>query len=285
MRWQGEEESTNIEDRRGQGSGVPIIGGGIGLTLVAIIYALLGGNPQQVLDAGAQLQGRQAQQSGGTYVDDNPERTKFAKVILGDTERVWSKVFKEQLNRAYQPTTMVFFTGQTQTGCGTGDAGMGPFYCPSDAKVYIDLSFYDELKTKFGAPGEFAQAYVIAHEVGHHVQDLLGISGQVHAKQQAGNERQANALSVRMELQADFLAGVWAKNTDEMNHSIDPKDIDEALNAAHQIGDDVLQKKFQGQIVPDTFTHGSAEQRARWFKKGFESGQIADGDTFNARSL
>lgn len=286
MRWQDGEESSNVEDRRGQKSALPIAGGGIGIVLIAIIYSLMGGDPNKVLEAGQAMgQGQGQTQQDGSYVDDNPERTKFAKIILKDTENVWEKVFRDEVGKEYVAPQMVLFTGQTETGCGVGDAGMGPFYCPADTNVYIDLSFYDDLKTKFGAPGEFAQAYVIAHEVGHHVQNLLGTSEKVQRMRARVSETEGNQLSVRLELQADYYAGLWARNRQEMVGDLTDRDMEEALNAAHQIGDDTLQREFTGTIQPDKFTHGSAKQRMKWFKKGFEVGTLAGGDTFNTRDL
>ena len=204
--------------------------------------------------------------------------------MLGSTEDVWTARF-QQMGREYEQPTLVLFTDATESACGMAGSAMGPFYCPSDQKVYIDLGFYDELKQRFGAPGDFAQAYVIAHEIGHHVQKQLGISDKVIAAQERSSKTQANALSVRLELQADFFAGVWAHDAQEMRHVLEPGDIDEALNAAHAIGDDLLQMQAQGRIVPDSFTHGTSEQRARWFRLGYETGDLSKGDTFNADPL
>ncbi len=211
--------------------------------------------------------------------EEENQKAEFVKVVLKDTEDVWNKLFQER-GETYQEPILVLFTGVDQSGCGTASAAMGPFYCPEDSKVYIDLSFYDDLQSRFGAPGDFAMAYVVAHEVGHHVQDLWGISDKVHAARQRLSEEEYNKLSVKLELQADFLAGVWAHHDQELNNILEPGDIEEALTAANAIGDDRLQKQSQGYVVPDAFTHGTSEQRMYWFKKGFETGDIEQGDTF-----
>lgn len=204
----------------------------------------------------------------------------FVERIMGSTEDVWNARFKEELGQSYQPPTLVTFSGRVQSGCGQASSASGPFYCPLDGKAYIDLSFYDELSNRFGAPGDFAMAYVIAHEIGHHIQNLLGTSDKVQRARQQASEAEGNALSVRLELQADYLAGVWARHEQQMFGSLESGDIEEALNAANAIGDDRLQKQSQGYVVPDAFTHGSSQQRMYWFKRGFDRGTLADGDTF-----
>jgi predicted metalloprotease len=278
MRWQGRQGSGNVEDRRGRGG--LAIGGGIGGVIVLVLSLLFGGNPSDILNGGggqpAAEQGTGA--SGNTAAQD--EKGQFVSVVLKDTEDVWNKLFREQLGQDYREPRLVLFSGRDQSGCGTATAATGPFYCPADQKVYIDLSFYDQLRSRFQAPGDFAMAYVIAHEVGHHIQNQLGISGQVHQQQQQLGKAEANALSVRLELQADFLAGVWAHHAQEMKNILETGDIEEALGAANAIGDDRLQMESQGYVVPDAFTHGTSEQRMYWFKKGFKTGDINQGDTF-----
>jgi predicted metalloprotease len=235
--------------------------------------------------------GRQAQRGpdipglpGGTTVRSEDDMKRFVSQVLADTEDVWQRVFGG-FGKRYSEPQMVLFTGATRTACGTGVSQMGPFYCPLDRKIYIDLSFYDMLKRKFEAPGDFAQAYVIAHEVGHHVQKLLGIADKVQELKQQSDESDANALQVRMELQADCLAGVWANLNDQVKNRLQPGDVEEGLNAASQIGDDMIQRRTQGQVVPDAFTHGSSAQRVRWFKRGLEAGEISECDTFNTNNL
>ena len=279
MRWAGDRESTNVEDRRGLSGGHIAVGGGIGSLIIGLIIYLLGGNPGQVTTAPTSQvqQSPQQQQSEDEYA-------KFTRTVLAYTEDVWNKLFSE-INKQYVDPTLVMFTESTQSACGFASAATGPFYCPSDQKVYIDLSFFDEMQNRFGAGGDFAMAYVIAHEVGHHVQDLLGITRKVDALRAKGSETQGNRLSVKLELQADFLAGVWAHYTEQYKHNLDPGDIEEALNAASAIGDDRLQKESQGYVVPDAFTHGTSEQRMYWFKKGYTTGDISQGDTFNDPSL
>ncbi|MES2733382.1 MAG: neutral zinc metallopeptidase [Bacteroidota bacterium] len=278
MRWLGREQSGNVEDRRG-GSGLAI-GGGIGGIIVVILGLLFGnGNLSDVINMGNQPGANSAAKPG-----ENPEEDKkaqFVSVVLNDTEDVWNKLFPEQLGQQYQEPKLVLFSGQVQSNCGAASAASGPFYCPADGKVYIDLSFYDELQSRFQAPGDFAMAYVIAHEVGHHVQNQLGISDKVQSQRGRVSEAEANAMSVRLELQADFLAGVWAHHAQQTKNILEEGDIEEALNAANAIGDDRLQKESQGYVVPDAFTHGTSAQRMYWFKKGFETGDIKQGDTFN----
>jgi predicted metalloprotease len=273
MRWSGREQSGNVEDRRGMG-GRLAIGGGIGGVVVLILSLLFGENPLNYINVNS---GGATQQTSAA----EDQQAEFVSVVLKDTEDVWSKLFTEQLNQMYQVPHLVLFTGTTDSGCGFANAATGPFYCPADSKVYIDLSFYNDLQNRFNAPGDFAMAYVIAHEVGHHVQNLLGISDKVNNERKSLNEEEINALSVKLELQADFLAGVWAYHAQEMKNILEEGDIEEALNAANAIGDDRLQMQSQGYVVPDAFTHGTSRQRTYWFKKGFETGDINQGDTFN----
>jgi predicted metalloprotease len=290
MRWKGERESENLEDQRGISARGVAIGGGLGTVAFILIAILLGADPKQLLQQlannppAAQQQG---QQPGGGPQPVDPaeeERKQFVAVVLADTEDVWDDLFRQQ-GRTYEDPKLVLFRDQVRSACGFADAAVGPFYCPGDSKVYLDLGFFEELRRKFKAPGEFAQAYVIAHEVGHHVQNLLGASSKVNALRRGMNRDDANALSVRMELQADFYAGVWAHHAQKMKKILEEGDIDSALRAATAIGDDTLQKQARGYVVPDTFTHGTSEQRVRWFRKGFETGDLQQGDTFNASRL
>ncbi|GLT21686.1 membrane protein [Zoogloea oryzae] len=285
MRFDNSRESSNVEDRRGGGGGgLPIGGRGIGLgtIVLALVAMYFGVDPSVVLNQAVQAPAPSASRPAGPPAND--AETVFIRHVLAETEDTWTQLFRAG-GKEYVEPTLVLFTGATRTACGVGQAAMGPFYCPADRKVYIDLAFYQELKTRFKAPGDFAQAYVIAHEVGHHVQNLLGISEKVQAARERASEREANALSVRLELQADCLAGVWAKNADAARGILEAGDVDEALRAATAIGDDSLQKQAQGYAVPDSFTHGSAEQRVRWFRRGMESGQLNACNTFQARTL
>jgi predicted metalloprotease len=251
------------------------VGGGLGGIIVLLLTMFLGGNnPLDSINVGSVGNNQPSAEE-----DANAQ---FVSVVLKDTEDVWNKLFQEQLNADYQEPTLVLFSQSDQSGCGFASAATGPFYCPLDNSVYIDLTFADELAERFAAAGDFALAYVVAHEVGHHVQNLLGTSGKVHEARQRLNETQGNKLSVALELQADFYAGVWAHHAQEMNQVLEPGDIEEALRAANAIGDDRLQKQSQGHVVPDAFTHGTSEQRMYWFKKGFETGDINQGDTFNS---
>lgn len=249
------------------------VGGGLGGIVILIITMLLGGNPLETINVGQQ----------GSYAPSEAEneRAQFVGVVLKDTEDVWNALFEQEFNADYQEPTLVLFSQSDQSGCGFASAATGPFYCPLDNSVYIDLSFADQLAQTFGAAGDFALAYVVAHEVGHHVQNLLGTSGKVQEARRRLDEVQGNRLSVALELQADFYAGVWAHHANEMKQVLEPGDIEEALRAANAIGDDRLQKQSQGHVVPDAFTHGTSEQRMHWFKKGFETGDIDQGDTFN----
>jgi predicted metalloprotease len=279
MRWIGRQGSGNVEDRRGMGGGGKIaIGGGAGI-IILIISLLMGQNPLDYINGGGNTQAYEQQEPGERPEAEN-QQAEFVKVVLRDTEVVWQQLFQER-GQDYQEPVLVLFTGSDQSGCGMASAAMGPFYCPLDSKVYIDLSFYDDLQSRFGAPGDFAMAYVIAHEVGHHVQHLWGITDKVHGMRDQLSEEENNRMSVKLELQADFLAGVWAHHNEKINNVLEEGDIEEALNAANAIGDDRLQKQSQGHVVPDAFTHGTSAQRMHWFKKGFETGDIDQGDTFN----
>ncbi|HSP45717.1 MAG TPA: neutral zinc metallopeptidase [Chthoniobacterales bacterium] len=283
MLWQGRRESENVEDARGSGGGRIAVGGGIGGVILVVAYLLLGGDPQALIDS----QQQQSQLAPSRQLDSNTPRdeaSKFVAVVLADTEDAWRSVF-QQMGQKYEEPKLVLFSNQTRSGCGFASGASGPFYCPADRRVYIDLSFYQMLKERFGAPGDFAQAYVIAHEVGHHVQNLLGISAKMDAARGRVSETEYNRLSVRLELQADFFAGVWARYADRTKHVVESGDIDEAIRAASVVGDDNLQRHSRGYVVPDSFTHGTSEQRVRWFRKGYETGDIRQGDTFSARDL
>jgi hypothetical protein len=285
MRWRGERESSNVEDQRGMSGGGRIaIGGGLGTLVIIIIAVILGADPRQLLQQ--MPTETQPSTSEGSRAQRNPEEEElkqFVSVVLGKTEDVWQEIFRQN-GKQYREPTLVLFTDRVQSACGMGSAASGPFYCPGDQKVYIDLAFYEELRRRFSSPGDFAQAYVIAHEVGHHVQKLLGISDRVDAMQRRMGEADANKLSVRLELQADFFAGVFARYVQKQG-LLEEGDIEEALHAATAIGDDAIQKQAQGYVVPDSFTHGTSEQRLRWFRKGFETGDIRQGDTFSATNL
>ena len=279
MRWQGRRESGNVEDRRGM-AGPVAIGGGI-LGIIALLFNLFLGGDVDV----SQLQapgGSSAPMSAEAKARED-ELASFVKVVLAETEDVWNKVFAENGSQ-YREPTLVLFSGAVQSACGSASAASGPFYCPGDQKLYIDLSFYDELSQRFGAPGDFAMAYVVSHEVGHHIQTLLGTTQKLAQIRQQVSPEEYNKYSVMLELQADFLAGVWAHHTANKN-LLDANDIEEAMRAANAIGDDRLQKQAQGYIVPESFTHGTSEQRMYWFKRGYESGDLRQGDTFNDARL
>lgn len=283
MRWKGRQGSSNVEDRRGGGRGRSAGTFGIGTIIVVIIVSLIfGKNPLQVLQ---QLQGTGtvAEAPASTEAPQD-ELGQFVSVVLKETEDVFNQLFPEQLGRQYREPTLVLFSGQVRSACGYASSATGPFYCPGDEKVYIDLSFYRQLKEQFNAPGDFAMAYVVAHEVGHHIQNLLDITDKVDAQRGRISQTQYNQLSVRLELQADFLAGVWAHHTDRKD-LLDAGDIEEALRAAEAIGDDNIQRKTQGYVVPESFTHGTSEQRMRWFQKGYQTGDIRQGDTFGTNNL
>ena len=281
MLWQGQRESENVEDARGSGGGRLVLGGGIGTVIVVVLYLLLGGDPQALFNS------QQAQLPQSAQIDTQAPRdeaSKFVAVVLADTEDGWNEVFR-QMGRKYEEPRLVLFTDVIQSGCGFASGATGPFYCPQDRRVYIDLGFFRQLQERLGAGGDFAEAYVIAHEVGHHVQNLLGITDRVEAARRRVSESEYNRLSVRLELQADFLAGVWARYADRVKHVVEAGDIEEAMRAASAVGDDRLQRRSRGYVVPDSFTHGTSEQRVRWFRRGYETGDVSQGDTFNAREL
>lgn len=286
MQWRGRRQSGNVEDQRGSSGGGGFGGfpikGGLGLVAIVVIIGLITGrNPLSLLQQLPLDNGPAISQSEPYQANPQEEElSQFVRVVLADTEDVWHQLLED-----YREPTLVLFSGSVQSGCGSADASTGPFYCSADEKLYIDLSFYEELKNRFDAPGDFAQAYVIAHEVGHHVQHLLGITDKVHAMRNQLSEEEYNKLSVKLELQADFLAGVWAHHANNMNDMLEAGDLEEALNAASAIGDDRLQKQARGYVVPDSFTHGTSAQRMRWFKKGFDSGDLNEGDTFNTTNL
>jgi len=279
MKWLGRRESGNIEDRRSGGGGLAI-GGGL-TAIIAVVFALLTGqNPLELV--GLTQQNNQQTEQGKLSTDaQNDEAAHFVAVVLADTEDVWDSLFRAN-HQQYVKPTLVLFSNSVSSACGSASSATGPFYCPGDEKVYIDLSFYEELKTRFNAPGDFAMAYVVSHEVGHHIQNLLGTSAKVDQLRSTLSETEFNKLSVRLELQADFLAGVWAHHAQKTKQILEEGDIEEALNAANAIGDDKLQMQSKGYIVPDAFTHGTSAQRISWFKKGFETGDIQQGDTFSA---
>jgi len=285
MRMDDYRESDNIEDRRDGGGGIGRGGVGIGGIVLALVISYFTGiNPMTLLGFIEQTPLARQEAPVAHRPPANDETARFVSKVLASTEDVWTAAF-QQNGRQYEKPKLVLFTGATPTACGTGQTAMGPFYCPGDHKVYIDLAFYRELKERFHAPGEFAQAYVVAHEVGHHVQNLLGIADKVHEARQRAGRAEGNALSVRMELQADCLAGVWGKRTDTMKSVLEPGDLEAALTAASAIGDDRLQQQAQGRIVPESFTHGSSAQRVRWFKRGFETGDMNQCNTFKAERL
>jgi len=278
MKWVGRRGSGNVEDRRGMSTGTKVAGGGIGTLVIVLLVYLLGGDPSSIINQG----GSGTETSGPIEAtEEENQMAQFVSVVLADTEEVWDKLFRES-GATYRKPTLVLYRDQVQSACGYATAASGPFYCPGDEKVYIDLSFCDDLQAKYGAQGDFAVAYVIAHEIGHHVQNLMGILEEVSAERQRLSEVRANQLTVRLELQADFLAGVWAHHASRMFNSLEAGDIEEALNAASSIGDDVLQKKYQGRVVPDNFTHGTAAQRSSWLRKGWQTGDMNQGDTFSA---
>jgi len=301
MRWRGRRGSQNIEDRRGRRAGFPgrlpigrrisgrgLAGGGLGTIVIVVVALLLGVDPGMLIggsSVGTPSQvGYQPQPAPAPSPSRDDEMKRFIGVVLAETETTWRDAFHE-LGRSYGEPTLVLFSGQVQSACGFANAAVRPFYCPGDHKVYLDLSFFEELKSRFGAPGDFAQAYVVAYEVGHHVQNVLGILPKVDAMRRRASTADANHLSVMLELQADCFSGVWAHRADVSSQLLEPGDIDEGLNAANAIGDDRLQRQAQGYVVPDSFTHGSSAQRQRWFRRGFESGNLQACDTFNAKRL
>ncbi|MBD2727419.1 neutral zinc metallopeptidase [Nostoc sp. FACHB-892] len=280
MRWQIGRRSTNVEDRRGTRISAPVVGGGVGAALISLLVLLLGGDPsglwqQDSLPSDSPI--AESPQTTGSQAQD--QMADFVSVVLADTEDTWSELFRQD-GKTYVEPKLVLYSGAVESACGFARSAVGPFYCPRDQKVYIDLSFYRDLKTRYQAPGDFAQAYVIAHEIGHHVQNLLGISEQVQTLQTQVNQTQANQLSVRLELQADCFAGVWANHAQRSRQILETGDIEEALNAASSIGDDRLQKQVRGYAVPESFTHGSSAQRVRWFKRGIQTGEPQQCNTF-----
>ncbi|SDE10988.1 hypothetical protein SAMN02799630_04725 [Paenibacillus sp. UNCCL117] len=283
MQWKGRRASSNVEDRRGMGGmgGGKLIGGGVGGIILVIIVMLMGGNPGDML----QRMGTAGTSTSAPYTQTAQEQelAEFVSVVLADTEDVWTRLFQER-GLTYTKPTLVLFTDSVQSACGAAASSMGPFYCPGDHKLYIDLSFYDQLQREFKAPGDFAMAYVIAHEVGHHVQTLLGTTGKLDPLRKSLSQTEYNKIQVRFELQADYLAGVWAHFAESMN-LLDEGDLEEALTAASAVGDDTIQRRAQGRVVPESFTHGTAEQRMRWFRQGYQSGDMNGGDTFSAGNL
>ena len=300
MKWDGQRESSQIEDRRGSGGGGRggggiRVGGGRGVGLGTIAVALVAGwifgiNPGTIIGVLGGLEGaapgatQQAPAPGATRSAPQDENARFVSTVLASTEDIWQETFQAS-GRDYRKPVLVLYRGSTRSACGTGQAAMGPFYCPGDEKVYLDLGFFKTMRRQLGAPGDFAQAYVVAHEVGHHVQHLLGITDRVDALRGRQSEAQANAMSVRLELQADCFAGVWAGRSQQAKNWLEQGDLEEAMNAAAQIGDDTLQQNAGGAVRPESFTHGSSAQRMRWFQRGFQSGQVSQCDTFQARSL
>jgi uncharacterized protein len=282
MLWKGRRESSNVDDRRGISGGGLVAGGGIVSVIIYLIYSFLGGSadPSQIPQI---IPGNQTEMTAEEKAADD-ERAAFVKVVMADTEDVWDKL-NADMGKQYVKPTLVLFRDMVQSGCGNASAAVGPFYCPGDQKVYIDLSFYRDLQTRFNAPGDFAMAYVVAHEVGHHIQNLNGTSEKMARLREQSGETEYNRYSVKLELQADFLAGVWAHHAQQMKGVLESGDIEEALNAANAIGDDRLQQESQGRVVPDAFTHGTSAQRMYWFKKGFDTGDIRQGDTFNSPDL
>lgn len=278
MEWKGRRGSRNVEDRRGMG-GKTLVGGGIGGIVMLLIVMFLGGDPGDILN------NLTTSPSNTEYVEteQDKELAEFVSVVLADTEDVWTEVFEKE-GMVYREPILVLYSGSVQSACGMAGAAVGPFYCPADEKLYIDLSFYDELQTQFKAPGDFAMAYVVAHEVGHHVQKLLGISDEMARIRSQVSEEEYNKYSVRLELQADYLAGVWAHHAKGMG-VLEKGDLDEALNAASAVGDDTIQKRARGYVVPESFTHGTSEQRKKWFYRGFEAGNLEEGDTFGKGGL
>jgi predicted metalloprotease len=281
MLWQGRRKSSNVDDRRRIGGGKLVVGGGIGTIVIGIIIYLLGGNPGELLN-----QINLGNNSGETITTtaEEDEQAQFASVVLADCEDVWAQIFSNS-GDTYREPTLVLYSSQVNSACGVSGSSTGPFYCPLDEKLYIDLNFLDQLQEKLNAPGDFAKAYVIAHEVGHHVQKLLGIMDQVQELRGQVSEEEFNEVSVRLELQADFLAGVWAYHAEKMFGILEEGDIQEAMNAAEAVGDDHIQMQTQGYVVPDAFTHGTSKQRLKWFMKGFKTGDMSQGDTFGAKNL
>jgi predicted metalloprotease len=282
MRWRNNRESDNVEDRRGLRAAPTIAGGGIGTVVILLVAWYFGIDPSMLLQGGSSSGALNPQSAQISPAND--ESRKFVSVVLADTEDTWHDLFR-RMGGTYQEPKLVLFSGAVQSACGFAQAAVGPFYCPGDHKVYIDLGFFEELKNRFRAPGDFAQAYVIAHEIGHHVQNLLGISGKVESLRRGASAAESNALSVRLELQADCFAGVWAHHAHKARQILETGDVEEGLNAATAIGDDRLQMQARGYVAPDSFTHGSSAQRVRWFKRGIAGGDLRQCDTFNAAQL
>jgi len=282
MLWKGQRQSENVEDRRGMSRGGLAIGGGMAGIVLLVIALLLGADPRQLLEQTAEAPASGTQSSRPTNPQEE-ELKQFSATVLASTEDVWTDIFRKE-GESYRKPTLVLFTDQVRSACGAAGSAVGPFYCPGDEKLYLDLSFFNDLQTRFRAPGDFAAAYVIAHEVGHHVQKLIGTMDKVDSARGRVSEAEANQLSVRLELQADFLAGVWAHYAQQKG-ILEPGDIEEALGAASAVGDDRLQRENQGYVVPDSFTHGTSEQRIRWFRKGLETGDLRQGNTFNTRDF
>lgn len=274
MQWSGRRESDNVEDRRGFSAGRLVAGGGIGSVVVLLIALLFGVDPSALLNQGQPDTDTSTSGRRETNPTEDSQK-KFVSVVLADTEDVWNDLFRKQFKKEYPEPKLVLFSGGSQSGCGFASSATGPFYCPQDQKVYLDLQFFQELQSRFKAAGDFAQAYVVAHEIGHHVQKQIGILDQVNSKRGRVSETEYNKLSVRLELQADFLAGIWAHHAQRTKNILDPGDVEEALGAANAIGDDRLQRQGRGHVVPDSFTHGTSAQRVRWFKLGFETGDMS----------
>jgi predicted metalloprotease len=283
MKWEGRRGSDNVEDRRGVSTGRVVGGGGLGLVAMALIVWALGGDPMAVLQGG--MSAGQIQSGGGQITEADQKAAEFVSVTLADTEQIWSDIFQNELGRTYTPTTLVLFKGATQSACGGASAQTGPFYCPGDKKVYLDTDFFATLSQRLGARGDFAAAYVVAHEVGHHVQDELGILGKANALREQASQAESNDISVRIELQADCFSGVWARYASDKLGTLEQGDIQEAVNAAAQIGDDTLQANAGQTPMPDSFTHGTSEQRQRWLATGYKTGTIKSCDTFSTNQL
>lgn len=282
MKWIGRRQSDNVEDRRGMSSGgKTVVGGGIIGIIILLVNAFGGENAQLITPVLEQFNQQSTQTESRALTEKEKAEGEFVKTLMADNEDVWTKIFQEN-NLTFEAPKLILFSGQVDTACGGASSASGPFYCPGDKTIYMDMTFFDELRTKFGAEGgDFAVAYVMAHEFGHHIQTILGTSGKVRVLQENRNETEANKLSVALELQADFYAGLWTHYNEKQNHMLETGDIEEALSAANAVGDDAIQKKMQGQVVPDSFTHGTSKQRMYWFNKGFETGDIKKGDTFS----
>jgi len=277
MRWVGGRRSTNVIDARGRGVGMPIVGGGLGMAVLALVVYLLGGDPSVITDSVPPQPAAEAPAQTGAP----DEGSEFIRLVLADTEDTWTAVFRDEFGRDYPEPEVVLFTGAVQSACGFAQAAMGPFYCPRDRRVYLDLAFYRDLRDRFHAPGDLAQAYVIAHEIGHHVQTVTGIASQVGEAQSRAGRAQANALSVSQELQADCYAGLWAHHAERFRNRLEPGEVQEALTAAAAIGDDRIQRATRGQVVPESFTHGTSEQRMTWFRRGYDAGNMDACNTFS----